>query len=182
MNELSRAIRQFRDRYQIKQEDFAHRLGVSQGSVSLWEKGVVYPKPRMVQRIKQLIEEQAAFTAEEQMSRFVTNALHPLLLLRVGQDRITPVAFSTTYPVRYVEGGRVPDIFIDRHLREIKKPDFLGSIFSFSAPDFGEFHECRMNLMRFDNETLILCEHLRFGPMKEFGVAPDFVGFSPIYA
>lgn len=183
--DLARVLREFRQQTGMKQEDLAARLTVSQASVSLWEKGNVRPLARTEARIRKFITEyripEDANPAVSQMVRFIENAHHPMLLLRVSLDNIHFAAASKRYPVRYAEGGKVPEAFKEAHLPDLwRKENFIGSTFEFAAEEMDELHLVHFNVMRLADETFLIGEHkgMRSLRTEKFG---DYVRYAPMY-
>ncbi len=66
-----KTIRQFRQARGWSQPDLAQRLGVTQGAVSMWERGRGVPRPKYQQRLADLFGvsvETIAFGPDEQPS------------------------------------------------------------------------------------------------------------------
>lgn len=55
--DLSRLVRELRQRTGLTQEKFAAKLGVTYPTINRWENGKARPSPLAVQRIKELLRD-----------------------------------------------------------------------------------------------------------------------------
>lgn len=85
---LGRSLRALRRRKNIKQEDVADRLQVSQSYVSRLENGVIMPSPEIVERLSRLLYNPAHRPLVEQLKTIVRHGPHAVALLTLKDGAI----------------------------------------------------------------------------------------------
>lgn len=101
---LERSLRRFRALNRVKQSHLAELLGVSQGTLSRWERGTHRPDPLHQQRIEAFIAAHADHASDSAIKRLVThsslqihlvcNATHRLLAASRARTRVWRVDAS----------------------------------------------------------------------------------------
>lgn len=92
-----RALRALRRRKNMKQEDVAGRLQVSQSYVSRLENGVVIPSPEIVERLSQLLYNPAYRPVGEQLRAIVRHSPHAVALMALKGDVIEVIEGSERF-------------------------------------------------------------------------------------
>ena len=74
---MMKTIRQLREERDWSQDLLAQRLGVGQGTVSNWERGIKVPKPRTLTRLAELFDVSVEEIAVEQAEYRFQEAARP---------------------------------------------------------------------------------------------------------
>jgi transcriptional regulator with XRE-family HTH domain len=91
---IGQALRAYRERNNIKQEEIAKRLGVSQSAISLWEADQVKPTKKYRLRIEALIQQGSERTTSGSLIRFVNGSPNTLVL---ADDDFAVIARSNSW-------------------------------------------------------------------------------------
>lgn len=89
-----KSIRELRFLENLKQDRLARQMGVSQASVSQWERGVSIPPERIRRILRQRLGAQATDTARLALEASVTHSPNLAALLRLEHDHIQLAGLS----------------------------------------------------------------------------------------
>lgn len=89
-----RALRALRQRSNMKQEDAADRLQVSQSYVSRLENGVITPSPEIAERLRELLQNPVHRPLVDQLRAIVRYSPHAVALLANDGEHVSAVEAS----------------------------------------------------------------------------------------
>jgi len=100
MRDLTRALRRMRALRGMKQTVVAERLGVTQATVSRWERGTHHPSPAQMPAVMALLAEPAAVACDAALKRLVESSMRPVHLICDATHRLLAAS-----PARQADWG-----------------------------------------------------------------------------
>jgi len=100
MRDLARALKRMRVLRGMKQTVVAERLGVTQATVSRWERGTHHPSPAQIPAVMALLAEPGAVAYDAALKRLVESSMRPVHLICDATHRLLAVS-----PARQADWG-----------------------------------------------------------------------------
>lgn len=105
------ALRALRQRSNMKQDDAARRLQVSQSYVSRLENGVITPSPEIAERLAELLHNPVHRPLIDQLKSIVRHSPHAVALMTLNDGRIAVIEASQSFhnmgPQLHLAGGEL---------------------------------------------------------------------------
>ncbi|MWD26256.1 helix-turn-helix domain-containing protein [Aquicoccus sp. SCR17] len=122
-------IRELRRRLGITQHQLADRIGVDQGTISRWERGVENPRPRRAARLRQLLVRDEE---RRHMDRSLALIRHDLQQATLLDERLKIVEISASgerfFRARGQDPTRLLGMSFDRYVDRIGAPKLMDQV------------------------------------------------------